>query len=353
MSPSRKDAVLPLPAQDAVKRTPVMADVARVAGVSAQTVSRVANGEQNVKEDTRRRVIRAMREVGYRPNGAARALKRGSYNSVGVITFTLESYGNIRTVDALAGSLAKRGYSVNLIVSSERTGQSVSGAYNRLADEAVDGVVLLFEAGLTDRAEADFPPGLPIVVVGSTRRGTTLPTVDVDQAQGARIATEHLVALGHTDIWHVSGPDSAFAANLREDTWRRVLEAHGLQTNRVFPGDWSAESGYVAGRALAERDDVSAVFAGNDSMAAGLIRALREAGRDVPGDVSVVGFDNAPDSAFLWPPLTTVDQDFTVVGELSARMLLDGVNSGAVAPVHSLVPTRLVVRQSTAAPRPR
>ena len=338
------------PSEDGAKRTPVMADVARVAGVSAQTVSRVANGDAGVRPQTRARVIEAMREVGYRSNGAARALKRGSFNSVGVITFTLSSFGNIRTVDALTTSLMRRGFSVNLFVTSDRTERSVSGAYSRLADESVDAIVLLYEAGLIDNAEATFPPGLPILVIGSTGRQSRFPTVDVDQEQGATLATDHLVRLGHRQIWHVRGPGTAFAADRREEAWRSVMRANDLDGRRVLPGDWTAESGYAAGRMLATRDDVTAVFAANDSMAIGLIRALREQGKDVPGDVSVVGFDNAPDSAYLWPPLTTIDQDFSIVGDMSASLVVDGVLRGAIAPRHEVLPTQLIVRQSTAAP---
>ncbi len=335
------------------RRAAVMADVARVAGVSAQTVSRVANGEMNVRAATRRRVVEAMREVGYRPNGAARALKRGSFNTIGVITFTLSTFGNSHTLDAVTTSLAKRGYSVKLILSGEQTSSSVSGAYNRLADEAVDGIIMLYEAGLLDHGEALFPPGLPVLVIGSTRVDSLGMTVDVNQEQGARLATQHLVGLGHRDIWHIAGPMNGFAARKREDTWRAVLSDNGLQSEgRSIPGDWTADSGYAAGLFLGDRDDVTAVFAANDSIAIGLIRGLREQGKRVPDDISVVGFDDAPDSAFVWPPLTTVSQDFSMVGEVSSQLLLEAVRTGETPAAHSVLPTQLVVRQSTA-PAPR
>ncbi|MEA5154810.1 LacI family DNA-binding transcriptional regulator [Raineyella sp.] len=336
---------------DVAKRGPTMADVARVAGVSAQTVSRVANGESGVRAKTRERVVEAMRHIGYRPNGAARALKRGRFNSVGIITFTLSSYGNIRTVDSLSSALMRRGFSVNLIVAPDRTEQSISGAFNRLADEAVDAIILLFEAGLIDSAQAEFPPGLPVLIIGSTGHELKLPTVDVDQEQGATLATEHLVQLGHRNIWHVRGPKTEFAASRREDAWRAVMLANGLDDRRIIPGDWTAKSGYAAGRLLANRDDVTAVFTANDSMALGLIRALRENGKDVPGDVSIVGFDNIADSEYLWPPLTTIDQDFSIVGDVAASMVLSAVANGDLVPRQEVVSTQLIVRQSTTVPK--
>lgn len=328
-----------------------MADVAKLAGVSPQTVSRVSNGESNVREETRRKVIGAMRQVGYRPNVAARALKRGRYNSVGVITFTLSTFGNMKTIDALATSLALQGFSTTLMVTSERTETSVSGAYNRLAEEAVDAIVLLFEEGLVDSAEAEFPPGAPIVVVGSTRQEMVMPTVDVDQDQGGVLATRHLLELGHRRICHIRGPRTAFAADKREDAWRRTLDEAGLRPGEVFVGDWGAESGYRAGRIIAQRPEITAVFAGNDSMATGLTLALTEAGRRVPEDVSVIGFDNTADSAFQVPPLTTIAQDFALLGRVSTDLVLEGVKSGSIPAQHHAVPCQLVVRASTAAPR--
>ena len=330
------------------KHSPVMADVARIAGVSAQTVSRVSNGEPNVREETRRRVIQVMREVGYRPNVAARALKRGRYNSVGVITFTLSTYGNMKTIDALSTTLAGRGFSTTLMVTSERTEKSVSGAYNRLVEEAVDAIVLLFEEGLIDSAEAEFPPGVPVLIVGSTRQELRMPTVDVDQDQGGVLATRHLLELGHRQICHVRGPRRGFAADKRERAWRRTLEDAGLRPGEVFPGDWSAESGYRAGTIIAGRPEITAVFAGNDSMAIGVIRALTEAGRRVPQEVSVMGFDDASDSAYVVPPLTTVSQNFETLGRLAPELVVDAVSSGSIALQHVLVPCSLVVRGSTA-----
>lgn len=331
-------------------RAPSMADVAHHAGVSGQTVSRVSNGLRNVDAATRERVLESMRVLGYRPNGAARALKSGRFNSIGVITFTLDTLGNMKTLDAIANEASEAECSVTLIRLPEHTLGAVSGAYRRLEDQAVDGVVIVFEARLLDRGDIDLPPGLPVVFIDS-KASSSHAVVDTDQGLGARQATEHLISLGHSTVHHLGGPESSFSAAHREDAWREALQAHGRRVPRVAHGDWTAASGYRHALALAGDPEVTAIFAANDQMALGAIRALHELGRDVPGDVSIVGFDDMEDASFFWPPLTTISQDFASVGRIAVRSLLDRIG-GATGPfVSTLVPTRLVVRASTAPPR--
>ena len=183
---------------------PSMADVARLAGVSSQTVSRVSNGQANVDEQTRAKVMEAMRTLGYRPNGAARALKSGRFHTVGVIMTSLQTFGNIRTLDAIAQEAAQSDYSVTLLPISDPTLGRVSGAYQRLSAQAVDGAVILLEARLLDQAEFALPPGIPVVLIDSGA-GPDYTVVDTDQAQGARQATEHLLHLGHRQVWHIAG----------------------------------------------------------------------------------------------------------------------------------------------------
>jgi DNA-binding LacI/PurR family transcriptional regulator len=326
-----------------------MADVARLAGVSSQTVSRVSNGRTNVDDRTRDRVVKAMQALGYRPNGAARALQRGRFHTIGVIMTTLETFGNMRTLDAIAKEAARADYSVNLIPISAPTLTGVSGAYRRLSDQAVDGVVIIFEAHLLDHAEFTLPPGIPVVVIDSDA-GTQYTVVDTDQAQGARQATEHLLHLGHQQVWHIAGPESSFSATHRVESWRRVLRSAGINPPEVLRGDWTPESGYQCGLTLGRREDVTAIFAANDQMGLGAMRALHELGRDIPGDVSVVGFDDMEEARSFWPPLTTVRQDFTTVGRLSIQKLLDKVANPSAEIAKIAVPTQLVVRSSTGRP---
>lgn len=330
-------------------RRPSMADVAREAGVSGQTVSRVVNGRHNVDDTTRQRVLQAMRRVGYRPNSAARALRNGQFRSIGVIMSALSTFGNSRTLDAIASAAVARGYSITLMPVGQPTQGEVTGAFSKLDEQAVDGVLILIEQHELDRSEIDLPAGLPVVVIDSNPR-TDYPMVDNDQAQGAELATTHLLELGHDTVWHIAGPRHSFAAEHREKAWRAALRRHRRRIPPVVAGDWSAESGYALGTTLCRDRAVTAVFAANDQMALGLLRALHEHGRAVPGEVSVVGFDDMPESAHCWPPLTTVRQSFADVGRRAVDTLLTEITSGVREVTSILVPTTLVVRSSTAPP---
>ncbi|MFI9828694.1 LacI family DNA-binding transcriptional regulator [Streptomyces sp. NPDC051913] len=328
-----------------------MADVAQRAGVSSQTVSRVSNGHPGVIESTREQVLAAMRELGYRPNSAARALRYGQFNTIGVILFDLASTGNSRTVEAIATHAAAEGYAITLIPIDVPTQDNVLGAFTRMGELAVDAVIVIMEVHLLDTGTVQLPPGAHVVVVDSDA-GDRYSVVDTDQADGARKAVRHLLDLGHRTVWHLTGPEASFAGQRRTQAWRAVLEEAGCPVPEPLHGDWTAESGYAAGLALAEEPDCTAVFAANDQMALGLLRAFHERGVAVPGEVSVVGFDDIPDAAYFVPPLTTVHQDFTEVGRRCVRTALQQIRTpGDVRPGNDLVPTRLALRASTAPPR--
>ncbi|MFB8146819.1 LacI family DNA-binding transcriptional regulator [Microbacterium sp. NPDC056003] len=338
---------------EAARRRPAsMADVARHAGVSSQTVSRVANGLTNVDDATRERVLSSMRAVGYRPNGAARALKYGRFHTIGVIMFTLETLGNVRTLDAIATEAAAADYTVTLMPVPDPTMGAVSGAYRRLSEQAVDGIIIIFEASLLDRVEITLPPGLPVVVIDSNA-GSGFAVVDTDQALGARQATEHLLGLGHRQVWHIAGPTSSFSAGHRVESWRATLEQAGIIPPPLVHGDWTTESGHRAALELAGRDDVTAIFAANDQMALGAMKALHELGRDIPNQVSVVGFDDMDESRAFWPPLTTVRQNFREVGRIAMERLLAQIDDPDAPSQTTLIPTELVVRESSGPPPAR
>lgn len=323
-----------------------MVDVARVAGVAPMTVSRVANGLANVEESTRQRVLAAMDELGYRPNTAARALATGRFGMIGVVTFTLSTYGNSRTVGAIATAAEERGYSVCLLPVHSASQGDVAGAVDRLRKQAVDGVIVIVEARLLDSPALSLPPGVPIVVADSGG-ASTYCVVDSDQSGGARLATEHLLELGHRNVWHIAGPSGSFSAASRRAAWRRTLRSAGVTPPPVLVGDWTTESGYQLGRALAEEPAVTAIFAANDQMALGAMRALHEAGRSVPGGVSVVGFDDTEDSASYWPPLTTIHQRFDEIGRQCVESLLHEIHHDRGELRKHIVDTSLVVRAST------
>ncbi|WP_175470200.1 LacI family DNA-binding transcriptional regulator [Curtobacterium sp. MCBA15_001] len=326
-----------------------MAEVAEAAGVSMQTVSRVARGFDNVSPDTRLRVQSAMADLGYRPNRAARALRSGRFRTIGVIMFTLASFGNMRTLEAIADAAGDADFTITLLPMASRTEEGVRSAFSRLHEQAVDGVVIIIESHVMDTAEVSLPVGVPVVVIDST--GTTdHPAIDTDQAEGARIATQHLLDLGHETVWHVAGPAMSYSAARRRAAWEQTLVTAGRTVPPVFEGDWGSASGHRAGLSIAVRPEVTAVFAANDQTALGILRACHELGRAVPASLSVVGFDDSPESDSFWPPLTTVHQSFDEIGRRAVTNLLAQIDGAPGAAATDLVPVRLVVRASTAAP---
>ncbi|MDI6105750.1 LacI family DNA-binding transcriptional regulator [Actinoplanes sp. NEAU-A12] len=315
-----------------------MADVARRAGVSSQTVSRVSTGHPGVAASTRRQVLDAMHDLGYRPNIAARALRRGRFHAIGVVMPTLTTFANSRTAEAIAEEAALEGYSVTLIPVAAAT----------LDELAVDGIVIM-DAPRFDAANLTLPRGTRVVSVGS-RSDADYPVIDTDQRGGATQAVRHLLDLGHRTVWHVTGPAESYAGELRTRAWRDVMREAGIMPPPAERGDWSTLSGYQAGRRLADEPGCTAVFAANDQMALGVLRALHERGRRVPHDVSVVGFDDIPDAAAFLPPLTTMHQNFSEVGRRCVELLLGDIRGGPSGPGTVLVAPSLVRRASTAPP---
>ncbi|GAA1145427.1 LacI family DNA-binding transcriptional regulator [Nesterenkonia lutea] len=332
-----------------VGRRVSMADVAAHAGVSSQTVSRVSNDASNVSGPTRDKVLQSMRDLGYRPNSAARALKRGHFRTLGIIAFTMTTYGNVRTIDAIAQAAADVGYATTLLPVRTPTQRSVHRAFGRLEELAADAVIVIMETNLRDSDHLVLPPGVPVVIVDADHGAGTYG-IDADQVAGARKATEHLLGLGHNTVWHIAGPLVSHAARRREEAWRASLELAGRTVPPVVRGDWTARSGYEAGLRLPADTECTAVFCANDQMALGLYRALRQAGRRVPEDVSVVGFDNIGDADAFDPPLTTIDQDFEELGRECVEEVMEQLRDPATPSRRPVVRTRLVVRESTAAP---
>jgi DNA-binding LacI/PurR family transcriptional regulator len=326
-----------------------MADVARLAGVSHQTVSRVINGHSSLRPETRERVEEAIRQLGYRPNTAARALVTRRSATIGVIGSKGGFWGPStvhRTVQA-AGRDA--GYFVSSASLPGLTRDELLDAINHLRNQSVEGIVLIAATDeALDVARAQEGLGLPVVVVEGDEAQTHW-TVGVDQVAGAELGTRHLVDLGHTEIVHVAGPQSWTEARARLAGYQQAMYASGLRPSPHVDGDWTARCGFEVGQELSRRGEVTAVFCANDHMALGMLRALSEAGIRVPEDISVVGFDDIPESQYLIPPLTTVRQDFTAVGQRAIEILQAAI-AGTPAP-DRLISPELVVRASSAAPR--
>jgi DNA-binding LacI/PurR family transcriptional regulator len=325
-------------------------DVARAAGVSQKTVSRVVNRDPNVSPATRLRVEAAITALGYRPNAAARALVTQRSRVLGVAMPASVDYGPSAQLFAIETTAWELGYSV-VVASAPASAVASSAdferAIGRLVDQGVDGLILAnpyVDHGLS----ADVLRGVPAVNVGEATGPAGWPTVTVDQEMGARLAVEHLLALGHGTVHHVAGPATQGAAVRRVHGWRRALSDAGRAVPEPLLGDWTARSGYERGRVLARDPEVTAVFTANDQVAVGVMRAMAEAGRSVPADVSLVGFDDSPDAGYQVIPLTTVRQEFAdgarraVTGLVAA---VEGRGGGDGATVR--MPVELVVRSST------
>jgi DNA-binding LacI/PurR family transcriptional regulator len=332
------------------RRTAVMADVARLAGVSHQTVSRVINESAHVRPETRRRVLAAMRTLDYRPNPAARALVTGRSRTLGVVSFDTTLYGPASTLFAIEQAAHAAGYFITIVSLLAMDRAAVLGAVDRLRVQGVDGILVITPQEGAAEAVANLPAAVPVVAVEAGPPGS-VPVVAVDQFAGAVSATQLLLDLGHRTVWHVAGPRDFLEAQQRVEGWRATLKAAGAQTPPVLTGDWSPRSGYEVGRRLAEDPAVTAVFVANDQMALGVLRALHERGRSIPREISVVGFDDIPEAQYFTPPLTTVRQDFGEMGRSSLRLLLDLMRSGQ-PPSRLTIAPELVVRRSTAPPPP-
>lgn len=329
----------------------VIADVAREAGVSAMTVSRVLNGHAAVAPATRKRVEEVVAALGYRANRAASVLGGGRSRMLGVVAMETDQFGPSRILFGVEAAARAAGHMVTFASMPHPTADALEATTDQLRGAHVDGIVVVAPFRPVLDAVAALATDVPMVAVG----GEPVPgarTVDIDQHAGARMATEHLLSLGHETVHHVRGPANVIDGAARAMGWSAALRAAGAPKPATLTTDWSAEGGHAAGVTLAVDPEVTAVFAANDQTALGVIRGLVEGGRRVPGDVSVVGFDDTPESGFYLPPLTTVRQDFGEVGRRAVRLLIARI-SGQGEEEHVTVQPELVVRASTAPPARR
>ena len=329
-----------------------MHDVARLAGVSHQTVSRVINDSPNVKAATRDRVVAAMRQLDYRPNRLARSLATSRTNRIGVISFDVRLFGPGSTLVAIERAAHDQGYGIALASMTGLAGDEASAAVATLDAQRVDGLIVIAPHQRAIDAMGSLPRTLPVVALEAEYR-PDVSVVAVDQRRGAKLATQHLLDLGHRTVMHIAGPLDWHEAQLRADGWADTLSAAGVEVPEPARGDWSSRSGYEVGLDLAERADVTAVFAANDQMALGVLRAFHERGITVPTDRSVVGFDDIPEAEFLVPGLTTIRQDFDAVGRRGLQRLIRLIEGGPQRRHVSLIRPALVVRSSSAAPPSR
>ncbi|MBN8204962.1 LacI family DNA-binding transcriptional regulator [Microbacterium esteraromaticum] len=332
-------------------RAPNQVDVARMAGVSTQTVSRVMSGQQNVRPETARRVLAAVEELGYRVHAAAASLASGRSRILGVIVVSTDRYSTAAVGVGIEQAAAAHRYTVTTAsVADHASPEAFIEAFDRLERQGAEGIVLGVPVELDSpamRLRTDRTP--------STRneRASVDPDAPLllDQHAIARLAVEHLLDLGHKTVWHVPGDEYWLETQQRQEAWEQVLTERGITPPPVIAGDWTPESGYRAGRIIASIPDATAVFVSSDEMAFGLIRALHEAGRSVPEDVSVVSVDDIALAGFASPALTTVRQPFEQMGRAAALRLISQLEGTDVTDAVDVRP-ELIVRASTAPPRP-
>ncbi|MFJ4166893.1 LacI family DNA-binding transcriptional regulator [Microbacterium sp. NPDC089698] len=298
-------------------------DVAALAGVSRQTVSRVLNDHPDVAPETHARVVAAMEELGYRMNNAARALGTHRTRTIGVLASDALQYGPSRSMAAIEASARAAGYWITAAFADSGDEASVTAAIEHLRAQSVDGLIVFAPHARTLDVLDALRITTPVVILHAAERAD----FSVDQRAGARLAVEVLASAGHERIAHLAGPADWLEAVARAAGFAQELEERGLPAGAVFEGDWSPRSGHEAAAAVIT-SGVTAVFAANDQMALGLIGGLRAAGVAVPEQISIVGFDDVPDAAYAWPPLTTVRQDFEEVARLAVAQVISG--SGAV-----------------------
>jgi DNA-binding LacI/PurR family transcriptional regulator len=324
---------------------PVMADVAKLAGVSHQTVSRVINGSPSIRPATKARVEQAIEELGYRPNTAARALVTRRSGIIGIVGTNSALFGPASIQRSVQEAARAAGYFSSLVPLPEVTVEELRSAIDHLARQSVEAIVMIAARADALAVVHSADAGLPLIVVEGDLSGRGL-SVGVDQIDGARQATRHLIELGHRAIYHVSGPMGWTEAEGRLTGYEEAMRAAGLAPLAHWEGDWNPARGYELGRGLAKRGDMTAVFVANDQMAIGVLHAFAEAGLRVPDDVSVVGFDDIPEAGYLNPALTTVRQDFQAIGR-KAIDLVTATLDGSTTSV-PLLPPELIIRDSTA-----
>jgi DNA-binding LacI/PurR family transcriptional regulator len=332
----------------APSRPPTLDEVAERARVSRTVASRVINNGPNVSRAKRDAVEKAIRELGYTPNRAARAL---ATRQTGVVVLAVSGEGPEVFADPffaqviVGASAALEKTDLHLMLSLATSGHGHRRLQTFLQTRGADGVMLVAMRGLDPLIDIAARSGLPTVFVGLPMHGTPPFYVDVDNAGGSRAATEHLLRSGRRRIAMISGPADTAVGRERRRGYAEALLLAGLGPYATEPGDFMEAGGAAAMRALlSAHPDLDAVVAANDNMAVGALRVLRDAGRTVPGDVAVVGFDDSPIAVHTDPKLTTIHQPVQALGREAARMLIE-VLDGA-RPESLILPTKMIVRGS-------
>lgn len=332
-------------------QAPNIRDVGQHAGVSYQTVSRVINGSPNVSDETRGKVLAAIEALDFRPNRAARALARGSLNSVTVLSSNTKGYGYAATIEGIEEETRLAGLDMVLRAIDPRHAEHPRTIIDNAITFIGAVIVIVFDK-MGAQVLEHIPEGIPTVAVTQAPREGTKPlrpSVWIDERDAAYEATEYLLSLGHKTVHHI--PIPAWPEKQpRQVGWQEALIAAGITPPEMPPPGLTTEWGFEIGTQFARRSDITAVLCGNDDMALGFIAAMHQAGRDVPGEISVVGFDDIPYAQFFQPPLTTVHQDFRALGRLSVAVVTRTLGLELPVPTTKVLSPKFIVRESAAPP---
>jgi len=338
------------------RQTITIVDVARRANVSAGTVSNVLTGKRPVADDTRERILRAIEDLGYQPNLLARSLVNRASNTIGVVTSGLEFYGPSRTLVGIEQQANDLGYSLLLDLLHDPEAEDVDTVLDDLTSRRVDGIIWAVHEVGRNRAwlEPERLRSMPPIVFLTMDARPQATVISTDNRAGAMLATQHLIEQGRRTIAIITGPLTWWEARERLAGWQRGLaQGNRVQTpDLIYEGDWSAACGERALRQLlARRPDIDAIFACNDQIALGVLRASHFVGRHVPDDLAVVGFDNMPESAFFMPSLTSVRQHLSDLGCIAVQELHKAIEARAQTtapePAIRLITPELIVRESS------
>ncbi|KAA8997684.1 LacI family DNA-binding transcriptional regulator [Affinibrenneria salicis] len=326
-------------------------DVADYAGVSYQTVSRVINQASHVSEKTRQRVEAAMAALNYVPNRVAQQLAGKLSHTIGLATTHLSLHAPSQIVAAIKSKASEMQFSVVISMIEQPGLEACRAAVNSLLSQRVDGLIVNIPLEDDDaRAVARACGKVPALFL-DVSPSLAAHTILFDPYEGARLGVEHLVGLDHRRIALLNGPLTSVSARLRFEGWRQTLAHYQLNPVAILQGDWSSLSGYEqTSRMLAQGTTPGALLVASDQMALGALRALSEFGLAVPGQVSVVGYDDTEDSACFIPPLTTIKQDFKTLGKASVQRLVELIHSPDSAASPQILPVSLVKRKTTDVP---
>jgi len=329
-----------------------MKDVAQLVGVSVQTVSAVVNDKPGITDETRARVLAAIEQLGYRPYSVARSLRTGQTRTIALVVSDIANPSFATMASAAEDHAHSFGYSLVLYNTHDDI-EREAGYIQTATQRWVDGVLFVSAEDRMTSLDAFWAAGIPAVAIDRIPEGYGGPSVTLDNVKAGRAAAEHLLDLGHTCIAHISGPLRLRLARERQAGFRQAIEGRGLAPGPCVGGvgNWECDFGYRAmPRILEHSPRPTAVFAANDRMAMGAMRAAYEAGLRVPDDVSIVGLDDIEVAAFQIPPLTTVQQSFAELATLAVQLLLEILEGKEPAQIQIVIEPALIVRQSTAPP---